>query len=116
MSSSGIVMNTCRNMNVAVADAISGILKPAYEFNIPKFETTSNVGIILTSTGNIRVIKINQKNNKRNGNLKYTIAKAEIKEINIFPIAILNAIIKLFKSIFHTGAVLVPSKPEPKSV
>jgi hypothetical protein len=28
-NSSGIVMNTCLNMNVAVADAISGILRPA---------------------------------------------------------------------------------------
>ena len=33
-------------MKVAVADAISGILKPAYEFKIPKLATTSNVGII----------------------------------------------------------------------
>ena len=43
-------------------------------------------------------------------------AKAESKDIAILPIEMLIAIARLFKSINQTGAVLVPSKPEPKRV
>jgi hypothetical protein len=44
----GIVRKNCRNRNVAVADAISGSVSPAYESSIPRSATTLNVGMIRT--------------------------------------------------------------------
>ncbi len=70
INSLGIVKKNCRNKKVAVAEAIKGKVRPAYVLTKPKLATTSNVGEIRTSTGNIKVIKISQKHSMRNGNLK----------------------------------------------
>jgi hypothetical protein len=52
---------------------------------------------------------MSQKNTCLPGNLKYTIAKAENKEIIIFPTAIPIAITKLLNNIFATGT-FTPAK------
>src|SRR5512133_2667845 len=69
-SSSGTVMKNWRNRNVAVADAISGIVSPANEVSMPRSETTLYVGPLRTSTGSIKVTKMAQKKNVRNGKRK----------------------------------------------
>src|SRR5256885_14568618 len=60
-SSSGTVRKNWRNRNVAVAEAISGTVRPAYVLSIPRFDTTWYVGKMRTSTGSISVTKIIQK-------------------------------------------------------
>ena len=65
-----------------------------------------------TSTGSIRVIKMAQKKNMRNGNRKYTIAKAESKEMAILPSAMMRAEIRLTSIMCPTGVL----EPEPPPV
>ena len=86
VSSSGTVRKNWRKRNVAVADAISGIVRPAYELRRPRSATTLKVGMMRTSTGSMSVRKIVQKHAIRNGKRKYTIAYAEMMEIAILPI------------------------------
>ena len=70
VSSSGTVRKNWRNRNVAVADAISGMVSPAYEFRSPRSATTLKVGMMRTSTGSMSVRKIVQKHVIRNGKRK----------------------------------------------
>src|SRR6478609_2626272 len=84
-SSSGIVRKNWRNRNVAVAEAISGTVKPAYVLIMPRSATTLYVGRMRTSTGSISVTKIIQKNTIRSGKRKYTIANADRSEMVILP-------------------------------
>ena len=70
ISSSGSVMKNWRNRKVAVADAISGSVSPAYELVICSVDTTCTVGKIRTSTGSISVTKISQNAVLRNGKRK----------------------------------------------
>ena len=69
-SSSGTVRKNWRNKNVAVAEAISGTVKPAIELSILRSDTTSYVGPMRTSTGSISVMKIIQNTILRNGKRK----------------------------------------------
>src|ERR1700742_2966375 len=80
INSSGSVMKNWRNRNVAVADAISGNVKPLYVLLRCIDDTTCTVGKIRTSTGSISVMKISQNDSMRNGKRKNTIAYAEIIE------------------------------------
>src|SRR5262249_43821119 len=73
-SSSGTVRKNCRKRNVAVADAMSGMVRPAYEFRSFRSATTLKVGMMRISTGSISVRKIVQKHAIRNGKRKYTMA------------------------------------------
>ncbi len=114
-SSSGTVRKNCRNRNVAVAEAISGIESPAYEFSMPSEATTSNVGRMRTSTGSISVMNTIQNASMRRGKRKYTIAKAEISEIAILPTAISSAITNEFHSISPTGVPPAWLMPEESS-
>jgi hypothetical protein len=70
INSSGTVMKNCRNRKVAVAEAISGIERPAKLLSIPRSATTWKVGTIRTSTGSISVRKMIQKKKMRNGKRK----------------------------------------------
>src|SRR5512146_1418036 len=54
-SSSGTVRKNWRKRNVAVADAISGSVRPQYVFTIPRLATTWYVGMMRTSTRSISV-------------------------------------------------------------
>src|ERR1700744_393412 len=83
ISSSGSVMKNCRNRNVAVADAISGSVSPAYVLDMCIDDTTCTVGKMRTSTGSINVTKISQNAVLRNGKRKKTIAYADSIEIAI---------------------------------
>ena len=94
---------------MAVAEAINGKVNPAKLLSMPKSDTTLYVGPMRTSTGSIKVTKIIQKTAMRNGNLKYTIANAESKDIAIFPTAMSNAQTKLTPIMRATEAV----EPEP---
>lgn len=59
---------------MAVADAISGSVNPAYVFDRCIEETTSTVGKIRTSTGSISVMKMSQNARFFNRKGKKTIA------------------------------------------
>src|SRR6202012_1118811 len=98
ISSSGSVLKNWRNRNVAVADAISGSVRPVYVLVKCIDDTTSTVGKIRTSTGSISVMKISQNASVRNGKRKNTIAYAEIIETAILPIEITSAITRLLNS------------------
>src|SRR3989337_1957132 len=80
-SSSGTVMKNWRNRNVAVAEAISGTVRPAYVLSMPRSETTLKVGMMRTSTGSISVTKIIQKKKLRRGKRKYTMANEAMIEM-----------------------------------
>src|SRR5579864_6898440 len=108
ISSSGSVMKNCLNRNVAVADAISGKVKPLYVLLRCIDDTTCTVGKIRTSTGSISVMKISQNASVRNGKRKNTIAYAEIIEIAILPIEITSAITRLLNSMRPNGAAALP--------
>jgi hypothetical protein len=98
-----------------VADAMSGIVRPAYEFRSLRSATTLKVGMMRISTGSISVRKIVQKHAIRNGNRKYTMAYAEMMEIAILPIAIVRAMTRLFTSIRSTGALPAPRPPAERA-
>src|SRR6267142_3373228 len=66
-SSSGMVMKNCRKSRVAVAEAISGRVSPPNVLTRWRSDTTVHGGMIRTSTGSIRVMKIIQKNTMRSG-------------------------------------------------
>src|SRR6478752_2657736 len=87
-SSSGIVRKNWRKRKVAVADAMSGSTRPAYESSRCMSAATLKVGMMRTSTGSMRVTKIIQKKNLRNGKRKYTIANEAMIEMAILPKAI----------------------------
>src|SRR5476651_1401511 len=108
ISSSGSVMKNWRNRNVAVADAISGSVRPAYVLLRCIDETTWTVGKMRTSTGSISVMKISQKARFLNGKRKNTMAYAESMEIAILPIEITSAMTRLFSSIWPNGAAALP--------
>src|SRR4051794_3352320 len=74
-SSSGMVRKNWRKRKVAVADAMSGSVRPTYESRMPRSDATLKVGMIRTSIGSMRVTKIIQKKKFRPGKRKYTIAK-----------------------------------------
>jgi hypothetical protein len=57
-----------------VAEAISGTTRPAMVLISARSTITWNVGMIRTSTGSIRVMKIIQKNAMRPGKEKNTTA------------------------------------------
>src|SRR5215216_4605800 len=84
-SSSGTVRKNWRNRNVAVAEAISGNVRPTYELSMPRSDTTLKVGMMRTSTGSISVTKIIQKNTLRSGKRKYTMANDAMMEMAILP-------------------------------
>ncbi len=107
-NSSGTVIKNWRNRKVAVADAMSGKINPEYVSSIFKSATTLYVDRIRTSTGNIKVIKIIQKKNIRKRKRKYTMAKADRREIDIFPKAIPKAMMALFIIILATVATTSP--------
>ncbi len=68
--------------------------------------------MIRTSTGSIKVRKIIQKMNERPGKRKYTMANADSMEIEILPIAIASAEIRLTSSMRATGgAETLPDAP-----
>ena len=73
-SSSGTVRKNWRKRNVAVAEAIRGMVRPAYELRSRRSATTLKVGRMRTSTGSVRVRKIVQKHAIRSGKRKYTMA------------------------------------------
>src|SRR5260370_31225904 len=87
VSSSGIVMKNWRNRNVAVALAISGMVRPAYVLSMLRCETTAEVGTMRASTGSIRVMKMIQNAAVRNGKRKDTIANADSSETAMLPAA-----------------------------
>ena len=60
-----------------------------------------------TSTGSIRVMKMPQKNSCRIGKRKYTIAKADSREMAILPTAMIKALTRL-TTIMRPTATLVP--------
>ena len=101
---------------MAVAEAISGNINPEYVFSRPKLATTSYVGRILTSTGSIKVRNINQKNKFLAGNLKKTMAKADVNEIAILPTAIPVATIVVLNNILATEAEVCPLSPSIKAL
>ena len=53
-----------------MAEAMSGMVRPAYVFSSPRSATTLKVGMIRTSTGSISVRKIIQKHAMRSGKRK----------------------------------------------
>src|SRR6266702_970533 len=108
ISSSGSVMKNWRNRKVAVAEAISGNVRPLYVLLRCIDDTTCTVGKIRTSTGSISVTKISQNARLRNGKRKNTIAYAEIIEIAILPIEITSAITRLLNSMRPNGAAALP--------
>src|ERR1700712_233654 len=108
MSSSGSVMKNWRNRNVAVADAISGSVKPAYVLLMCIDETTCTVGKIRTSTGSISVMKMSQNARFLNGKRKNTMAYADSIEMTIFPIEITSAMTRLFISMRPNGLAALP--------
>lgn len=101
-------MKNWRNRKVAVADAISGKVRPLYVLLRCIDDTTCTVGKIRTSTGSISVMKISQNDRLRNGKRKNTIAYAEIIEIAILPIEITSAITRLLNSMRPNGAAALP--------
>src|SRR3990170_5928431 len=101
-------------MSVAVAEAMSGMMRPAYVLIIPRSETTAYVGIMRTSTGSMSVTKIIQKKNMRSGKRKKATAKAEMIEMVIFPVAITRAMIGVFVIMRLTGAAFTRS-PRPEA-
>ena len=68
-----------------------------------------------TSTGSIRVMKIIQKKTMRNGKAKNTTAKAESREIAIFPTAMISAIISELSSMVLAGTAKVLRPPPPSA-
>jgi len=60
-SSSGTVRKNWRNRKVAVAEAMSGMVRPDIVLSIFRSEMTSYVGPMRTSTGSISVTKTIQK-------------------------------------------------------
>src|SRR4051794_22927649 len=108
INSSGSVMKNWRNRNVAVADAISGSVKPLYVLLRCIDETTCTVGKMRTSTGSISVTKISQNAKPRNGKRKNTIAYADIIDTAILPIEITSAMTRLLNSMRPNGAAALP--------
>src|SRR4051812_12124414 len=70
VNSSGTVRKNCRNRKVAVAEAISGMVRPAYVFSMFRSDRTLYVGRMRTSTGSISVTKIAQNTVLRKGKRK----------------------------------------------
>ena len=70
VSSSGTVMKNWRKRNVAVALAMSGIVRPVQVFSRPKPATMSRVGKMRTSTGSMSVRKMVRKIRLRRGKRK----------------------------------------------
>src|SRR5512141_713492 len=82
-SSSGTVRKNWRNRNVAVAEAMRGMVRPAKVLSMPRSDTTLYVRPLRTSPGSLSVTKIAQKHSVRKGKRKYTIAKVDSSEIAI---------------------------------
>ena len=66
-----------------------------------------------TSTGSIKVTKIIQKKSCLKGKRKYTNAKADNSEMDIFPIAITSAVIRLTVIMRPTPALEPPLAVPP---
>ena len=69
-SSSGMVRKNCRKRNVAVADAVSGRMRPRWVSSRWRSAATLNVGMMRTSIGSMSVTKIIQKKKFRSGKRK----------------------------------------------
>ena len=66
-----------------------------------------------TSTGSIRVIKIIQNTRLRRGKRKYTMAKAESKEMAILPRAMTSALTKLTHIMGAAAGMRLPALVSP---
>ena len=110
-----MVRKNWRNSSVAVAEAMSGRVSPVMVSISARSVITWKVGMMRTSTGSIRVMKIIQKKTMRSGKEKNTTAKADSREIAIFPTAIRIAMMRLFHSMVLAGTAKVLRPPPPSA-